>query len=107
MRHQNLHSSNLKIYELIQIKREEIITIANKHGAFNLRIFGSVARGEADENSDIDILVDYSLDKISSWFPAGLILDLEQLLGYKVDIVTESGLKERIREQVLKEAKPL
>lgn len=107
MRHQNLHSSNLKIYELIHSKREEMITIANKHGAFNLRIFGSVARGEADENSDIDILVDYSLDKISSWFPAGLILDLEQLLGYKVDIVTESGLKERIREQVLKEAKPL
>lgn len=103
----NIHPSNLSINELLQAKREEIITIANQHGAFNLRIFGSVARGEADENSDIDILVDYSLDKISSWFPAGLILDLEKLLGYKVDIVTETGLKERIRERVLREAKPL
>lgn len=86
---------------------EKTLAIADQHGAYNLRIFGSVARGEADENSDIDILVDYSLDKISSWFPAGLILDLEQLLGHKVDIATEAGLKERIRERVLKESKPL
>jgi predicted nucleotidyltransferase len=70
-------------------------------------VFGSVARGEADEQSDIDFLVDYSLDRISPWFPAGLVLDLEKLLGRKVDVATEAALNDRIREQVLKEAIPL
>ncbi|MEA5532865.1 nucleotidyltransferase family protein [Crocosphaera sp. XPORK-15E] len=107
MNYQKTYPHNFSINELLKAKREEIIAIAAKHGASNLRIFGSVARGEADENSDLDILVDYSLDKISSWFPAGLVLDLENLLGCKVDIATEAGLKERIRERVLREAKPL
>ncbi len=88
-------------------KRQSILTIAAKHGAYNLRVFGSVARGEADEQSDIDLLVDYSLERITPWFPAGLKLELEQLLGRKVDIATVPALKERIREQVLKEAVPL
>jgi predicted nucleotidyltransferase len=70
-------------------------------------VFGSVARGEADEQSDIDLLVDYSIDHTTPWFPAGLKLELEQLLGRKVDIATEPALKERIREQILKEAIPL
>jgi predicted nucleotidyltransferase len=89
---------------LLQQKRAEILAIAQKHGAKNVRIFGSVARGEADEDSDIDFLIDYDLDKISPWFPAGLLLDLEGLLGFRVDVVTERGLKPRIKERVIKEA---
>ncbi|MCJ2542138.1 nucleotidyltransferase family protein [Thermostichus vulcanus] len=88
---------------LLRQKREDILAIAQKHGAKNIRVFGSVARGEADEESDIDLLIDYDLDKISPWFPAGLLLDLEALLGFRVDIVTERGLKPRIKERVLKE----
>jgi uncharacterized protein len=99
--------SDVGIDDLLSSQREAILTIAAKHGAYNLRVFGSVARGEADEQSDIDLLVDYSLDRITPWFPAGLKLELEQLLGRKVDIATEPALKDRIRGQVLKEAIPL
>jgi uncharacterized protein len=97
----------LGVDTLLHPKREAILEIAAKHGAYNLRVFGSVARGEADENSDIDFLVDYSLDQVSPWFPAGLVIDLEKLLGRKVDIATEAALKDRIRERVLREAIPL
>jgi len=89
---------------LLQQKRGEILAIAQKHGAKNVRIFGSVARGEAGEDSDIDFLIDYDLDKISPWFPAGLLLDLEALLGFRVDVATIDMLKVRIKEQVLREA---
>lgn len=101
------NKSGLGIDDLLNSQREVILEIAAKHGAYNLRVFGSVVRGEADEQSDIDFLVDYSLDLLSPWFPAGLVLDLEKLLGRKVDVVTELSLKDRIREQVLKEAIPL
>lgn len=85
-------------------KREEILSIAVKHGAYNVRIFGSVARGEADEKSDIDLLIDYDIEKITPWFPVRLIRELENLLGKKVDVVTADGLKERIKQRVLQEA---
>jgi predicted nucleotidyltransferase len=65
---------------LLQDKREEIPRIAEKHGACNVRVFGSVVHGEATDNSDIDLLVDTS-EKTSPWFPAGLIEELEQVLG--------------------------
>lgn len=84
--------------------KAKIKEIAAQHGAFNVRVFGSVARGEADQNSDLDLLVDYDLDKISPWFPVRLIRDLENLLGIKVDVVTPAGLKTRIRNQVLAES---
>ena len=90
--------------DLLKDKRAEIINIAARHGAFNVRIFGSVARSQAHKDSDIDLLVDYTLDDISPWFPAGLKLDLERLLARKVDVVTERSLKERIKEKVLNEA---
>jgi uncharacterized protein len=93
----------MDISELVQRNREEILNLASQHGACNIRIFGSVARGEAHENSDIDFLVDLG-QNLSPWFPVRLIRDLEQLLGRKVDVVTEKGLKERIRERVLQEA---
>jgi uncharacterized protein len=97
----------LGVDTLLHPQQKAILEIAAKHGAYNLRVFGSVARGEADENSDIDFLVDYSLDQVSPWFPAGLVIDLEKLLGRKVDIATEAVLKDRIRERVLREAVPL
>ena len=84
--------------------KAKIKEIAAQHGAFNVRVFGSVARGEADQNSDLDLLVDYDLDKISPWFPVRLIRELEDFLGIKVDVVTLAGLKTRIRNQVLAES---
>jgi uncharacterized protein len=91
------------IEELLAEKREEILAIAAQHGAYNIRVFGSVARGEARDDSDVDFLVEVGSNR-SSWFPVGLIQDLENLLGRKVDIATEKGLKDRIRERVLREA---
>ena len=89
--------------ELLQEKREDILRTAARRGAYNIRIFGSVARGEADEKSDIDILVD--LEPGRSLFDlGGLLMDLQELLGHHVDVVTERGLRERIRNRVLKEA---
>jgi predicted nucleotidyltransferase len=96
----------MPLNELLQEKREDILRIATKRGASNVRVFGSVARGEADSKSDIDLLVD--LEPGRSLFDlGGLLMDLQDLLGHKVDIVTEKGLRERIRERVLKEAIPL
>lgn len=83
--------------------KEQIKEIAAQHGAFNIRIFGSVAKGKSNQNSDLDLLVDYELDKISPWFPVCLIRDLENFLGIKVDVVTPEGLKARIRDEVLQE----
>jgi predicted nucleotidyltransferase len=76
------------------------------HGAYNVRIFGSVARGEAGPRSDLDFLVDVG-SVHTPWFPAGLVVDLEELLGRKVDVVTERALHWYIRDRVLKEAAPL
>ena len=77
-----------------------------KHGALNIRVFGSVARHEADPDSDIDLLVDAGSDR-TPFFPGGLLADLESLLGRRVDIVTENGLHWYIRERVLRGVRPL
>lgn len=90
-------------YELVRAHREDILRTAAMHGAHNVRIFGSVARGTTDEQSDLDLLVD--LEQGRSLFDlGGLLVDLEELLGYPVDVVTETGLRDRIRERVLSEA---
>ena len=94
----------MSLKQLLQEKREEILGIASKHGAFNIRIFGSVARGEETENSDIDFLIDYDLKKISPWFPGGLIVDLEELLQRKVDVITTKSLHHFIKDRILNEA---
>jgi len=94
----------MKLKQLLLEKREEILQIAAQHGAHNVRIFGSVARQEDDKQSDIDFLIDYDLNKISPWFPSGLMQDLQSILGCKVDVFTVEGLKDRIRERVLDEA---
>ncbi len=92
--------------EELSIKRDDIISIANKHGAYNVRVFGSVARNKADSSSDLDILVEMEENR-SLFDLGGLVMDLQDMLRCKVDVVTENGLRERIREKVLKEAVPL
>ncbi len=91
------------VNELLRTRREEILRIAAKHGAHNVRVFGSVARGEADETSDVDFLVEMEPGR-SLLDLGGLLIDLEGLLGRPVDVVTERGLKPRIRPRVLNEA---
>jgi predicted nucleotidyltransferase len=96
--------SNLN--RLIIMRRKEILQIASQHGAQNLRIFGSQVKGTAQKDSDIDVLVEFEegrslLDRIA------LIQDLEDLLGIKVDVVTEKALHPVIRDQILQEAVPL
>ena len=91
--------------ELLEKKREEILEIAAKHGARNVRVFGSVARGEADPQSDIDLLVEFEPGR-SLLEHAGLWLELQEALGCKVDVVSDRGIKARIRERVLREAVP-
>jgi predicted nucleotidyltransferase len=83
--------------------RADILAAAARHGATNVRVFGSVARGDADADSDVDFLVDFEQGR-SLLDLAGLLVDLEDLLGHRVDVVTEPGLKARIRQRVLAEA---
>lgn len=93
-------------YEMLKNRRDEILRVAAAHGARNLRVFGSVAREEADDRSDVDFLVE--LEPGRTLFDlGGLLMDLRELLGRDVDVVTEAGLKERIRNRVLREARPL
>ncbi|MFA4876315.1 MAG: nucleotidyltransferase family protein [Methanoregula sp.] len=94
------------IYDLLARKREEILALAQKRGAKNIRVFGSVSRHDAHPGSDIDLLID--LEPGRSLFDiGGLSMDLSELLQHPVDVVTESGLRERIRARVLQEARPL
>jgi predicted nucleotidyltransferase len=96
----------MSLGKLLQQQRDEILRISAKHGAYNVRIFGSVARGEADGESDIDVLVDLEAGR-NLLDLGGLLMDLQELLQCQVDVVTERGLRPRIRERVLAEAVPL
>jgi predicted nucleotidyltransferase len=93
----------MPLQELVRVRREDILRTASQHGAYNVRIFGSLARGDADEQSDLDLLVDMEAGR-SLFDLGGLLTDLEDLLGCSVDIVTEKGLRKRIRNRVLQEA---
>jgi hypothetical protein len=97
----------MALLENLKEKRAQVLEIAAKHGAFNVRVFGSVVRGEDTPESDIDFLIDYDPEKVTPWFPGGLLMDWQDLLGRKVDVLTERGISPLIREQVLAEAKPL
>jgi predicted nucleotidyltransferase len=92
--------------EEIRKRRAEIFRLAAVHGATNIRVFGSVARGEAREGSDVDFLVDLGPSR-SLLDLGGLGEDLRELLSHSVDVVTERGLKARNRDRVLQEAVPL
>jgi hypothetical protein len=93
-------------YSTLLQKRQAILALAQKHGAVNVRIFGSTIRGEETPYSDIDFIVE-ALPQHSRFFPSGLIVDLESLLECPVDVVEPETLHWSIREQVLKEAIPL
>ncbi len=93
----------MDLYEKIKANRERIIALAARRGASNVRVFGSVARGEADEKSAVDFLVDLEPGR-SLLDLGGLFMDLEDLLGCSVDVVTTDGLQERIRDRVRREA---
>ncbi len=93
----------MRLDRLLEEKRGEILRIASKHGAREVRVFGSVARGEADRESDIDFLVGLEPGR-SLLDLGGLQMELESLLGRRVNVVTARGLKARIRERVLREA---
>lgn len=91
---------------LLKIRRKEILETATRNGAVNVRVFGSVARGEDRPDSDIDLLVNLEPGR-SLMDLARLLRELNTLLDHPVDVVTEAGLRSRIKNQVLKEARPL
>jgi predicted nucleotidyltransferase len=96
----------MSYYDLVQSHRAEIIHIAAKYGAHNIRLFGSAARREDDQQSDIDFLVD--LEPGRTLLDLGAVLmDLRDLLGVEVDVITPKSLKSRIRARVMKDASPL
>jgi hypothetical protein len=92
--------------ETLQQKRDVILQIAQRHGAHDVRLFGSIARGDNTRTSDVDILVRFEQGR-SLFDHGGLIADLEDLLGVHVDVVSEGGMRERFRARVLGEAVPL
>lgn len=89
--------------DILSRHRTEILSIASRHGCRDIRVFGSVARGEERADSDVDFLVEVG-EETSPWFPAGLIADLEQLLHRRVDVVTTRALDPLVRESVSREA---
>ena len=88
--------------QILKQKRADILRVAARHGARNVRVFGSVARGDADAASDVDFLVDMEPGRTLLDL-GGLLYDLRELLGRPVDVVTTKGLRERIRARVLKD----
>jgi predicted nucleotidyltransferase len=92
--------------QLIRVHRDEILRVATLHGAGNVMLFGSVARGENTPESDVDLLVDVTGDT-TPWFPGSLVADLERLLGQRVQVVIRRSLSPLIRDAVLREAVPL
>lgn len=96
----------MTLEQVVQTKRTEILAAAARHGAKNVRVFGSLARGEAGPTSDVDFLVELEPGR-SLLDHAALVLDLEQLLGVRVDVASERALRDRVRSRVLREAVPV
>jgi len=96
----------MDVRKLLRGKRDEILRVAERHGARNVRVFGSAAREEAGEDSDLDFLVEFA-PGTSLFEHAAMIAELEELLGRGVDVAPEKTLKPRIRDRILREAIPL
>lgn len=96
----------LGIPEIIGDKRAQVLEIARRRGAYNVRIFGSVARGDAHSDSDVDFLVEFP-PKYRLLDHAGLLADLEDLLGRRVDVSVERNLREEYRPYIMKDVVPL
>ena len=94
------------ITEIIGPQREQILAVAAKYGASNVRVFGSVVHWTADQDSDIDFLVDMEPGR-SLFDMGGLLMELQELLKRDVDVITPAGLRPRIRDRVLREAEPV
>ena len=94
------------VEQRLGVNREDILRVAAKHGAVNVRVFGSFARGDQQPDSDVDFLVDAGPD-ITPFFPGGLIIDLEALLNRKVDVVETDALHRALRDRVMREAIPI
>jgi predicted nucleotidyltransferase len=94
------------MHPIIESHREELIALARRRGVTGIRVFGSMSRGDADENSDVDLLVTLS-PGTSALALGGLLRDAEDLLGRRVDVVTEASLHPALRERVLADAVPL
>lgn len=98
----------MKLDERIKEKRDQILKVAEKYGAKNVRVFGSVARGDTDEKSDIDFLIQLDTSKLEGMRYFGILEDLreelERLLDCTVDIVEEKSLREKFRADVLADA---
>lgn len=92
--------------KLLKAKRKEILALAKAHGAANIRLFGSIVRGENTELSDVDFLVQMDPGR-NLWDLIGLTQNLEELLHCKVDVVTEGGLSPYLKERILASAAPL
>jgi len=93
----------MKLIDVLKNNREEVVSIALRHGVTSIKVFGSVARQQELPASDVDFLVTTG-SEVSAWFPAGLIVELEDVLGRSVDVVTVDGLHPRLKTQVLTEA---
>ena len=89
--------------ELVRAHRDEIVAVAARHGTGRVRVFGSMARGDTSPESDVDLLVQV-VGETTPWFPGGLVADLEELLGRRVQVITERGLRPALRDHVLAEA---
>jgi hypothetical protein len=93
-------------FATLQARRDDILNVAHRWGASHIRVFGSVARDDAGPQSDVDFLVRFDADR-SLLDHGGLLMDLQDLLGCPVDLVTEEAMRPRFRERVVKEARPL
>ncbi len=91
------------IGEIFSTKRDPILRIARRHGVGTVRVFGSVARGDARADSDVDFLIEVT-GPTPPWFPGGLVAELEELLNRRVDVVEPEALNQELRDRVLEEA---
>ena len=96
----------MTLEEIRRLKREKVLSIASRHGARNVRVFGSMARGHNTDSSDLDLLVDLERDRTLMDL-GGLLMDLQEEVGIRVDVATERILRPEIRTRVLNEAVPL